>query len=320
MQKEGQKIKTTYKKVILTILLTVFCFITVLEILYNLKLTSHSPANFILSNFSAEPFDKESVLVEFLDIGQGDCTVIKIKDSCALIDFGVADDYKKVCKRLRELGIEKIDIAFVTHLHNDHIGGFPAVAENFKLQKLVVNSSFADNYDSDAYNKLVTAVNKNKVEVITPKVGMEFNVSDAYFKILYNDITADDENNRSLAVLLNIFDTQILFTGDGDEDFENNLTKTFPNLKVDVLKLGHHGSKTSSAENFIKQINPLAAVASSGYNNTYNHPAADTVSRIKSMGIKFYRTDLDGNITLYLNKQSFEIITERQKIFNDSLR
>lgn len=136
---------------------------------------------------------------------------------------------------------------------------------------------------------------QKKINLILPKEGSRFKIGNAKLNILRCNTTAEQENNRSVISLLQICNKSFLFTGDCESGEEISLIQSY-NIKVDVLKLGHHGSKNASSEQLLNSINPQIAVASCGYDNTYNHPSSDTLLRLKNRGIRVYRTDLNQNI------------------------
>jgi competence protein ComEC len=313
MQKEKQKIILSKKAVAVVILSFAILTLLFIEASYKFGVINFSPSKYLENQFGTRAYDNQSTLVRFLDVGQGDCTIIKVKDKCAVIDFGVEDDFKVVYKALKELGVEKIDVAFITHLHKDHIGGFLNLPNLISVDNIVVNESAAEDFDKEQTERFFDLIEKYNINKITPTVGSSINLGGAAIEILYADNSAEKENNRSVVLKLNIEDAEILFTGDGEKSVEEELINLYPNLSADILKLGHHGSATSTNEEFIKQINPIVAVASSGYNNFYNHPSEMTISRLEEENIKYYRTDLDGDITITFAENSIKVETERRQ-------
>jgi competence protein ComEC len=313
MQKEKQKITLSKRAAVIVVLIFAVVSLVFVEAAYNYGVIGFSPTNYLETKLSTRAYNDETCLVRFLDVGQGDCTIIKVKDKCAVIDFGLEDDYKRVYKELKKLGVENIDVAFITHLHKDHIGGFLNTVKLIDVDNIVVNKTAAEDFDKEQATRFFNSIEKYNINQIIPVMGDTFHLGEANIKVLYKTEKADDENNRSVALLLSIDEFTFLFTGDGEKDFEKELIRLYPNLTTDVLKLGHHGSATSTSEEFIRQINPVVTVASCGYNNLYNHPSDEVISRLNAEGIKYYRTDLDGSITVTFDENRILVNTERQQ-------
>lgn len=309
MQKQ-KEIGFNYKKPIIIFLSFILCFVILVETACLIGVISFSPTKYVFESISAGAYNKTDTLVEFLDVGQGDCTVIKVKDKCAVVDFGPPDDCKTVYKGLKKLGVEKIDLAFVTHLHNDHFGGLLSLLNNVSVENLVISSSGAEDMDSALFNNLINSVLDKKVKIISPVEGMSFSLNNASFRVVYHNPDAKEENNRSIAVSAEIENRKILFTGDLNGEGEAELINRCKNLDADVLKLGHHGSKTSANIPLLEITTPVITIASCGYNNLYNHPAKDLIKRLENKGIKYYRTDLDGSIKLYFENN--KIIADKE--------
>lgn len=255
--------------------------------------------------------------VEFLNIGQGDSTLIKSGDLAALIDFGIQSDNNKIYTSLLKRDIKKLDLAVITHHHDDHMGDFLNLAENIKIERLLINSSSAEDGNKELYNKIIETASKNGTEIIIPKVGMVFEFGNAKLKVLSTNTSDLEENNRSIVMMLNICGKNILFTGDNDYVAESVLSKNL-NIDCDILKLGHHGSKSSSSVEFLKAASPKFVIASCGYDNLYYHPSNDVVQRAKDEGITLLRTDLDRNIkVLFSSDDAYTIETERGKVYDN---
>ncbi|MBE6761447.1 MAG: MBL fold metallo-hydrolase [Ruminococcaceae bacterium] len=300
------------KKIVLNSFLVLTILPIALELLVLGGILSESPSNKLIEFCFGKGASTQD-FVEFLDVGQGDSTLIKSGNSVALIDFGVEDDGIKIQKYLFRLGIKKIDVAVITHHHSDHMGGFLRVAEKIKIEKLIINNSTAEDGDTELYSEVLGLAQSLKIELILPKCGQNFKIGNADLSILSCNRNANEENNRSVVSILNISGKKFLFTGDCDSDTECQLALNH-NVKCDVLKMGHHGSKSSSAYYFLELAQPEIAIASCGYDNIYNHPSGDALLRFKELGIEIYRTDLDKNIrfTFQNYQNSYDISIERR--------
>ncbi len=314
-QTETKKtVKRTLCFVALFLALLLIAVPTGCEIAYNAGLLPDSPSRSLLRAFGADALNDESELVEFLSIGQGDCTIIKSKNAAAVIDFGPEDETDAVYRRLQQLGIDRLDLAVVTHHQSDHMGGLIHFYEHMQVDRLLIGEQSATDGDDVLFKQLIkTATNAGTV-LYPPVVGGKYQIGDAVLEILYADKTANEENNRSIVLCLTIAEKRILFTGDLEQSGEMKLLSQNPNISCDVLKLGHHGSNTSSHEAFLKAAAPSFAISSSGYDNQYGHPSDKVLARLESLKIPIYRTDLDKTIRLNFEKGKIVVQTEREGI------
>lgn len=283
------------------------------EIAYCFNISESSLSTFLLKAFNATNEDNESQLVEFVNVGQGDCTIIKSGEMTAVVDFGEVSN-SVIQKRLLKLGVDRVDLAIITHHHSDHMGGFLNLLESMPVDRLMINDSTAEDGDRTLYNQIMEATRKRNVQLYRPKEGSTFEIGNATIKVLYTSDTEDEENNRSTVIMITVGGKKILITGDGENQVEKHLYSNC-NIDCDILKLGHHGSYTSSSEKFLKTATPTVAIASSGYNNLYGHPSKWTVERLELLNVKLYRTDLDKTVTVTFDerKDTFSITTERRQ-------
>ena len=256
--------------------------------------------------------------VEFFNVGQGDSTLIKSDGAAVLIDFGVKSDNNKIYTNLLKYGIKSLDLAVITHHHMDHMGDFLNLAEKIKIERLVINNNTAEDGEGEFYQKVIQAAKKNGTEIISPKAGKVFEFGNAKLKILNSCDFSEEENNRSIALMLTICGSKILFTGDGELEFEKLLSQRV-NIDCDILKMGHHGSASSSSTQFLKAASPKYAVASCGYDNLYGHPSDWAIERAKEQGAVVLRTDLDRNIRFVFNNKNntYTVKTERGKVYDN---
>lgn len=251
----------------------------------------------------------EGLTVRFLDVGQADATVIHLPNGeTMLIDAGTWDSSDKVISYIRRARVTEIDYAVGTHPHSDHIGGLADVLNIFEVEKLympnVVNNS-------KSFENVLDAVEENDIDVYTAKAGV----------VIYeDDITkvsilgpAGDEyeelNDYSAIVKIEYGETSFLFTGDAEKLAEEEIVS---DVKANVLKVGHHGSNSSSSANFLKRVSPEIAVISVGADNGYNHPSKKVLNRLKSVGAKVYRTDLNGDIVIKSDGVNINVEEEQE--------
>ncbi|MBQ6806429.1 MAG: MBL fold metallo-hydrolase [Lachnospiraceae bacterium] len=231
--------------------------------------------------------------VHFLDVGQGDATLIKCGGQYMLIDAG--DDTKGtvIWNYLRKQGVETLDYLILTHPDSDHIGGAPVV-----LTKFDVNHVFVSNYkkDTTAYHKLIQALDDQLIEAATPNTGSTYNLGNATFQILAPVNTYNNANDSSIALMVTHGENTFLFTGDAEIQAEADMLVNGNSVDADVYQVGHHGSSSSSSSNFLNAVSPAYAVISCEEGNSYGHPHAEVLNNLRTMDVDVFRTDEQGSI------------------------
>ncbi|WP_396335360.1 ComEC/Rec2 family competence protein [Clostridium sp.] len=240
--------------------------------------------------------NKNTLQVHFIDVGQGDSILIQVNNKNLLIDSGPNKSEDKLKKYLKELNISKFDYIIATHPHEDHIGNMSYIINNFDVLNFyapkVENST-------KAFETMVESLIRKDLKIKVLKANIKSidlgkNIVVDVFSPLSNSY--EDLNNYSPIVKISYGNTSFLFTGDAEELSENEVLNAGFDLKCDVLKIGHHGSSSSTSEKFLKASNPSIAVISVGEDNTYGHPTDTVLSRLKET--KIYRTDINGNIVI----------------------
>ena len=246
--------------------------------------------------------------IYFLDVGQGDCTLIRTPyGKNIIIDGGDGNsdkyDYgeKVVYPYLLDRRIKKIDYLVASHADSDHMGGLIYILENMKVEQILLG---IQSQESNQLKDLIDIANKKKVKIIILKAGDEIKIDkDIRIKVLFpiknNLILENSLNNNSLVFKLKYNNFSMLFTGDIEEIAENELINLYKdNLKSTILKIAHHGSKSSSSKEFLKSVSPQIAVIGVGKKNKYGHPNEEVLLRLKNYGINIYRTDESGEIEI----------------------
>lgn len=251
-----------------------------------------------IANFTGETNEYEGELsVHFIDVGQGDAALIRTPGGKnILIDAGPNSDEDKLKKYLDVLKIRNIDYAIFTHPHEDHIGGADMVLNKYTVKSVILPDVVTNTV---TFEKLLEAIEKNGCSVITASPGSSYTIDNVTLKILAPlKISEKDLNNASIVLKLTYGETSFMFTGDAEKDSEYRMLDKYDKneFSCNVLKVGHHGSSTSSSSSFVKAISPSAAVISCGKNNDYGHPHSETLSLMKKLGITVYRTDLLGSV------------------------
>lgn len=247
----------------------------------------------LASGSKAENTRAGNMEVHFIDVGQGDSTLILCDGHAMLIDAG---DYSKgtaIQNYLQKQKVKKLDYLILTHPDSDHIGGAPVIITKFEIDKV-----FMSNYEKDnkTYQKLIQALDNKRLKYTTPRVGAQYALGTAKITILAPNGTYDNPNDASIALMIQNGENRFLFTGDAGEEAEQDMLAADVDLSADVYKAGHHGSRTSTSQQFFESVNPSCAVISCGEDNSYGHPHAETLNTFRMNGVKVYRTDEDGTI------------------------
>lgn len=251
----------------------------------------------------------EELKIHFIDVGQADSILISLNDSSMLIDAGNNADGDLVVDYIKDQGIKKLDYIIGTHPHEDHIGGLDNVIYNFKIDKVLMPKASTS---TKTFEDVLDAISSKNLSVTTPKIGDTYSLNDAKFTILSckNEDTKD-LNSASIVIRLEYEEQNYIFCGDAESDMENEMIKSGLDLNSNVIKLGHHGSATSSSEKFIKAVNPEVAIITVGENNDYGHPHREVIELLDEFNIKTYRTDLNGTIVLVSDGTNNKITTEK---------
>ena len=244
----------------------------------------------------------ENLIVYFIDVGQADSILIKNQDDTLLIDAGNNEDGQDVVNFIKGKGITKLNYVIGTHPHEDHIGGLDDVInsdlkiENLWMPKIQTNTK--------TFEDVLDAVKNKGLKVTASNKGDSFEIGRAKCEVMTDSIlNKDNLNLSSIVIRLEFENNSFLFMGDAET--ANEKTRTW--MKTDVLKVGHHGSNTSSSEDFLKQINPTYAVIMAGKNNSYGLPKQKILDRLAKIGAKVYRTDEEGTIMMISNGNNIEV-------------
>ena len=251
--------------------------------------------------------ENDNLNILFLYVGQADSTLIKLKDKVMLIDAGNNEDGMNISNFLKSEGISKIDYLVGTHADEDHIGGLDDIVNELEIGKIFMPKI---GEDAKNYQNVVKAAKKKNLEIENPKIGDKFSINDANCEIMSVQNEGDySDNNSSIVIQMNYGKTKYLFMGDAEKEIENSRKWE----SIDVLKVGHHGSNTSSSESFLEQVKPHYAVIEVGKNNSYRLPNKYTISRIEKIGATILRTDTN-KTSFYIKSDGNEISESEVKI------
>ena len=264
-----------------------------------------------VSDFASES-DRYDMSVHFIDVGKADSIYIKCKDKNILIDAGEKNTYDLVNEYLRRQNVKVLDLVIATHPHTDHIGGMPKVIEEFQINKLLMPELKEEVIPtSRTYEKFLLAIKNKNIAPERPIPGTSFNVGELIFDVLAPNKQYDDVNNNSIVVKMTFKNTSFLFTGDAEKESENDMMNNNFNLEADVLKVGHHGSKTSTSSAFLRKVNPKYAVVCVG-EDRYNLPKKITIDKLTKRNIKVFRTDCNGTVVFSTDGNKISVFTEKE--------
>ena len=241
---------------------------------------------------------KEFLSIHVIDVGQGDCILIKTPENQnILIDGGDEDSYKIIKSYLKLNKVKNIDIIIATHFDKDHIGSLDEIINNFNVNKIYAPNQTSD---SNSYNNLINACKNKNLKLNHLIKGDSIRIAkNTKLDILSPSYIQENSNANSIVFNLEYFNMDFLFTGDCEETNEVEIVNSYKLEDIDFLKVSHHGSSSSSTEKFIKEATPSIAAISCGYKNQYGHPHKSTLDTLEKYGAKTIRTDINGDLVFY---------------------
>ena len=251
---------------------------------------------------------KNDLKIHFIDVGQADAILVQAGASNMLIDAGNNDDEEILKSYLQKIGVNAFDVVVGTHVHEDHIGSMDYIVNSFRVGKVYFPKQTAN---TKTYKDFISSIKNKNLQLTAPVVGESFKIGDAVCTILAPiSPSYEDANDYSIVIRIVYGESSFLFMGDATAVSEMEMVKKGLDLKADVLKVGHHGSKSSTSANFLKEVNPNFAIISVGKDNSYGHPTQTVLDRLKQYGVKTYRTDEVGTIIISSNGKAISISNE----------
>ncbi len=236
----------------------------------------------------------QKLLVHFIDVGQGDCTLLESEGEFVLIDAGEKTAADTVCKYLRCRNLKTLKYVIATHPHSDHVGGLTQVLKTFKTENFITCET---DQSTNTWLDVLRTVDKKNINYIDAEPGDTYSFGEGSFEILAPLGSGySGYNNYSVVIKAVCGDISFMLTGDAETESENEMLRSKADLSADVLKCGHHGSSTSTSDAFLRAVSPHFAVISCGEDNEYGHPHKETLSKLKKYSIEYYRTDKMGTI------------------------
>lgn len=262
-------------------------------------------------------FSQNSMELYFVDVGQGDCTIIKTRKNNIIIDGGegISEkyDYGKnvILQHLLKLGINRIDYMIFSHFDSDHAGGLIYILKNLEVKKIIIGIQLEN---SECLEDVIRIAKEKNIEIVLVKAGDRIDIENKCFIEIFwpnnNKLIEENAlNNNSLVFKFNYKEFNTLFTGDIEEVAEKEIVKLYENtnlLKSKILKISHHGSKTSTTEEFLNAVSPRIALIGVGKDNNFGHPSINIIERLNLKKIKIYRTDQDGEIIIKIKERQYK--------------
>lgn len=239
------------------------------------------------------------LILTMIDVGQADSFLFEQGGETVLIDCGTRSTGKDVLEYLNEHGITKIDYVFGTHPHDDHMGGMYDVITNVEVGTVIIPEVEAGTITANWYMKLMNELNTGSYEVQYPKVGNVYYFGDAEIEVIgqLTDVK-DNTNNYSTVMKVSFGEMDIIMTGDAETEVEREILQSGKDISAEILKLGHHGSDTSTSNEFLDAVNPTYALVSCKVGNKYEHPIKSTMEKLKDRNVELYRTDESGTVVV----------------------
>ena len=245
--------------------------------------------------------------VHFIDVGQADAILLISDDETMLIDGGNRDDSDLIYSYLKNHNIQHLNYVVGTHAHEDHIGGIPGALEYATVDTVYCPVT---EYDTATWRNFEKYVEKRNATITVPDEGFSFDFGNAEVMVLACN-PDKDTNNTSIVLRIDHGENSFLFTGDAEMEVEKEILEDGYNVDVDVLKVGHHGSDSSSSYQFLKAVTPSYSVISCGVGNSYGHPHEEPMSRLRDVETKVFRTDMQGTIICYSDGENLSFAVER---------
>lgn len=254
--------------------------------------------------------DKQLMRVHYIDVGQGDATLLEVEEFSLLIDAG---NWKstEVVDYLKQQEIKKIDIVVGTHPDADHIGQLAQVIGEFDVGEVWMSGNLSS---SATFTNALQAIDASGTEYIEPRTGEVFDVGSLQIEVLHPSEITGSPNEESISLKMTYGDIGFIFTGDAGVKEEQEMIDTGIDLNAEILHLGHHGSNTSTSLAFLKAVTPEVAIYSAGADNSYGHPHAEVIAVVENEGAEVFGTDVNGTIVVETDGKTYKVETQQEGV------
>lgn len=257
--------------------------------------------------------DDYPMSVHVLDVGKADAIFITCEGKNILIDAGETSLYKFVNEYLRKMNVKTIDQLILSHQHSDHVGAMSYIVDEFDIKSFMMPQLKDDMIPTfRSYERLLTSLDNKGMKAERPEPGKSYDIGQMKIDVFAPILQYDDMNNNSIVVKITYKNRSFLFTGDAGSESEKDMIAANFDLKADVLKIGHHGSKTATSQAFLNKVQPLYAMISVGEDRN-KLPKKEIINRLKKNNIQTYRTDLDGTVIFATDGDNLKIFCEKEK-------
>ena len=302
------------EKITIIIALVLFIFSLAMSFLEKNDIFSWNDLNNATGTLNGPVNPDSSFSIYYLDVGQGDCTIVKSNESVMMIDTSTQNHTLDIQEALKSLSIDKIDYLVITHQHDDHMGSAKDIIDKYQVENIIMPKlSEINMVTTTSYENLLKSIVNNNVNAISSTVGESFWLGDASVQIFSPSKQDEDLNNMSIVLKVVYGETKFIFQGDAEKAVEKQLLNSDFDLFADIIKLGHHGSNTSSTDKYLKAVNPKYAIISCGADNSYGHPHDEVIERLRKNNISFYITAQTGDITVTSDGKNIDIQTQNKE-------
>ncbi len=246
--------------------------------------------------------------VHFIDVGNADATLVRTGEYELLIDAGEPGDSEEVIDYLQAQGVSELDMVIATHPDADHIGGMADVLEQYPPKTFLMSFMDDDHTPtSKSYERLLTTLDEKSIPVTEAAPGQQYTLGEAVIDILAPLEASEDTNNMSVVSRITFGEHRFLMMGDAEKEVEATLLKSRGELQADVLKVGHHGSHSSTGKEFLQKVSPAYAFIPCGADNRYGHPHNETLDTLMKQNVTIYRADTDGTVVFESDGQTLSV-------------
>lgn len=254
--------------------------------------------------------ESDNLVVHFIDVDQADCMLLIAGETTVLIDGGNTGTSTDVVSYLYRFGVDELDLLVNTHPHGDHLGGIPMVMEHFPVKQVWCSHA---SFSTSLFSQFKTEVTEQNLSIFCPNPGFTYEADGLSITVLgplKENSHYEDLNDTSLVLMVQYGDRKFLFAGDMEKYAEEQLIRANTDLKADVLKVGHHGSYSSTSQNFLNRVDPDFGVICCGWQNEYGHPHGAPMNRLKNAKVELFRTDTMGNVVMVTDGETLGIFLE----------